>query len=107
LAAGCGVPQSQIVGVWMQPDEHLVASAPCADRCRIYQAYEVIWEVKYPQNLKLTNLRLDCRNIGSGYPCALDSEINIDNDLLAHKATIYWRNQGTAVAVRLIADEVQ
>jgi hypothetical protein len=106
--SGCGLlPQDQVVGVWRQPDEHLVGSAPCGVHCRSYQGYEVVWNVPYPQNLKLANFRLDCRNIGDGYPCLYDTEISIDDDTIRHTAKIYWRNQSSACAVRLVADEIQ
>jgi hypothetical protein len=97
FAVGCGTSQSQTGGVWKQPDEHLIVAAPCGDRCRSHQACEVVWRVDYPQNLKLTNFRLACRNIGPGYPCAIDSEIDVDDDARNHKATIYWSNKASTV----------
>ena len=107
-STGCGLlKQDQVVGVWRQLDEHLVASAPCAGHCRSYQGYAAIWEVPYPKNLNLANFRLDCRNIGDGYPCLYDTEISIYDDINRHTAKIYWRNQSSACAVRLVADEIE
>jgi hypothetical protein len=107
-SAACGLQQQDhVVGVWRQPDEHLVASAPCGVHCRSYQGYEVAWEVPYPKNLKLANFRLDCRNVGDGYPCLYDTEIGVNDDIDHHTAKIYWRNQSSACAVRLVADEIQ
>lgn len=105
--ADCGVPQRETIGIWMQPDEHLVPAAPCASYCRSYQGYEVTWNVRYPENLKLVNFRASCRNVGPGYPCVFDSDIDITDDGIDHKATIHWRHQASAVAVRLVADEIQ
>jgi hypothetical protein len=107
LTAGCGVSKDQIIGVWTQPREHLVDPAPCDPHCRNYQGYEVIWDVLYPENLKLVNFRVNCRNVGKGYPCLFDDEISIDDDPVHHRATIYWRTQSSAAAVRLVADEIR
>jgi hypothetical protein len=105
--AGCGVPDNQIIGVWTQPSPHFVEAAPCGSHCRNYQGYEVTWDVPYPANLNLVNFRVDCRNVGAGYPCLFDEDISIDDDRPRHKATIYWRTQSSAVSVRLVADEIR
>jgi hypothetical protein len=107
LTAGCAAPERQVTGVWTQPNEHLVDAAPCGSYCRSYQGYEVTWNVEYPQNLKLVNFRANCRNVGKGYPCLFDEDMYIDDDPPHHKATICWRTRSTAVAVRLVADEIQ
>jgi hypothetical protein len=106
-ASGCGVPEDQIIGVWTQPDEHLVDSAPCGSHCRSFQGYEFAWPVQYPQNLSLVNFRTICRNVGTGYPCLFDEDVYIADDRSRHTATIYWRSQSSAVAVRLVADEIR
>jgi hypothetical protein len=111
LTGGCGVPQDQIIGVWTQPGEHFVDAAPCGSHC-MNEHYEVIWKVTYPDNLRLVNFRLICRNMGnrsegSESPCLFDEEVSIDDDRLDHRATIYCLAQSTAVAVRLAADEIR
>lgn len=106
-SAGCGVSQRETIGVWMQPDEHVVPAALCGSHCRSYQGYEVTWDVPYPENLKLANFRASCRNVGPGYPCGFDEDIYIADDSIEHKATVHWRHQASAVAVRLVADEIQ
>ena len=103
--AGCSI--APIVGEWSQPDEHLVASAACVTRCQRYQSYEVTWVVSYPKDLKLANFRCICRDIGEGHPCLRDEEIDIDDNRMDHRATIYWRIQSSAVAVRLVADQTR
>jgi hypothetical protein len=105
LTTGCTT--SQVSGVWTQPGEHMVDAAPCGSHCRNHQGYEVAWDVSYPPNLRLTNFRCYCRNIGTGDPCYYDNDINIADDAVHHKARIYWRIQSSAVAVRLVADEIQ
>jgi hypothetical protein len=112
LTGGCGVPQDQIIGVWTQRYKHIVDAAPCGYHCGNYGHYEVIWQVKYPDNLKLVNFRLICGNKGNGSegnesPCLFNEEVSIEDDRLDHKATIYCRAQSTAVAVRLAADEIR
>jgi hypothetical protein len=106
-SAGCDVPQRDTIGVWTQPDEHLVLDAPCGSHCRSYQGYEVTWDVLYPENLKLANFRVSCRNVRPGYPCVFDEDIYIADDSVDHKATVHWRHRASAVAVRLVADEIQ
>jgi hypothetical protein len=106
-ASGCVVAGGQVIGEWTQPDEQLVDSAPCGSHCRSFQGYEVAWAVHYPQNLSLVNFRAICRNVGTPYPCLFDEDIFIADDRLHHTATIYWRTQSSAVAVRLMADEIR
>jgi len=54
LPAGCGILEDQIIGVWTQPGEHF-GGGGAGSHCRSYQGYDVIWDVQYPENLRLAN----------------------------------------------------
>jgi hypothetical protein len=105
--SSCAVPADQIIGEWKQTNEHYIGSSKCGVYCRPDEYYRFTWVVKYQNDLKLVNWRCECRDIGKGHSCFYDEDVDIVDDKTHHEATVIWKHLKTAVAIRLVADEVR